>query len=236
MSFLREVCDRRLRSWQAEDSPPFVLPIPADEDAAAFQDVLPRHNLTPEEMVILQLAMVPHFQPGMLDKLINEYRPQGVDFLHTGGDKNAGHKGMIPTGETALFILAGDDAEKRIDIMKYFSPNHFFATEHILHLEKLPGSGQYMSGRIILEQEYVDLFSGRSVSDSVFGNGFPSQHISTKMNWSDLALNPESQRQIEQMKSWFSRRPSVVRKGEMVKISNRYSGPSFTDRAALGKH
>src|SRR4030095_1955448 len=68
---------------------------------------------TVDEWVILMLALVPHVQPNFFESIITEHLPSGGDFPEFGGVKGSNHRSMLPTGETAQFILAGNDIEKR---------------------------------------------------------------------------------------------------------------------------
>ncbi len=43
--------------------------------------------------------------------------------------------GFLPTGETALFLLAGDDLKERLSYRYLFDEEHFFNKHAILTLE-----------------------------------------------------------------------------------------------------
>src|SRR5439155_19945576 len=136
------------------------------------------HKLNIEEYIILLLALVPHIQPNFIDSIVQQYLPNGGEFAEIGGVKGNNHRGTIPTGETALFILAGNDMFKRMQASYYFSPDHFFAKENVLQLESLQNGEPRMSGKIILQQEYIDLFTIGKISKPVFGPDFPAKNIS----------------------------------------------------------
>ena len=42
---------------------------------------------------------------------------------------------MLPTGETAQFVLAGSDPAARLKIRQYFEEEHAFARQNMLWLE-----------------------------------------------------------------------------------------------------
>lgn len=67
---------------------------------------------TCEEWIVLLLAMVPHIQPSFFEVIIAEHLPNGGDFPEFGGVKGSNHRGLLPTGETAQFIIGGDQLEK----------------------------------------------------------------------------------------------------------------------------
>ena len=59
------------------------------------------------EQIVLLLALAPHAEPYFLNKIIAEVLPQGGNFPEIGGIKDANNRYIYPTGETAIFILAG---------------------------------------------------------------------------------------------------------------------------------
>ncbi|MDY6994617.1 MAG: ATP-binding protein, partial [Pseudomonadota bacterium] len=88
-----------------------------------------------EEFTLLILALVPHLQPGFFSNIIAEHLPEGGDFPEFGGVKALNHRGILPTGETAQFILAGNDLEKRLEVQRILSHEHWFAQKYMLWLE-----------------------------------------------------------------------------------------------------
>jgi AAA+ superfamily predicted ATPase len=212
MQFLCDACNTRLQSFfQKENAEPFAYPqITLEQDHSPFNNFLFNHKVTNEELIIILLALFPHIQPNFLDNIIQQYLPNGGDFPEIGGVKGNNHRSTLPTGETALFILAGNDLAKRIEVSRYFAPDHFFAKENILQLEPVNDSEPRMSGKIVLQQEYVDLFTLGSITKPVFGPDFPAKNIFTKMDWSDLILNTKTQQQIQDIKTWLDHNESFM--------------------------
>ena len=169
LAFLREVCDRRLQSfYNKENATAFSYPeLKIESVDAPLNHFLANHQLNIEEYVILMLALAPHIQPNLLDNIIQLYLPGGGDFPEFGGAKVNNHRGTIPTGETALFILAGNELTKRMQASLYFSPGHFFAKENILTLEPVKDGEPRFSGKIVLQQEYVDLLTIGTIAKPV---------------------------------------------------------------------
>lgn len=142
---------------------------------------------------------------------------------------------MLPTGETALFILSGNDVQKRMQLARYFSPEHFFAKENILQLESVKEGEPPMSGKLILQQEYVELFTTGIVSKPLFGPEFPAKLVTTKMEWEDLIMHPKTAMQINDIKIWLEHNSTFLRDWGMEKrIKGGYRvlfyGPSGTGK------
>ena len=174
-----------------------------------------QHQLKEAEITLLLIALAPHLQSDFYDSLIQESLPQPGDFPQIGGVRGKNFRGFLPTGETALFLLAGDDPEKRLEVQKLFSEDHLFAKKHILWLEEVPEGEPVMSGRIILSQEYVDLFTTGKVARPRFSMNFPAQLLETSLEWDDLVLHSDTLEQIKELEVWVKHGDTLLRDWEM---------------------
>ena len=163
------------------------------------------------EYFTLLLALAPHLQPALLDNTIQEFIPQGGEFLEFGGVKSGNHRGTLPTGETALFLLAENDLNKRIEVQQVFSEGHFFYRQKILWLEEIKEGEPRMSGRIILSQEWLDYILFGTAFRPQFGTNFPAKLLETKMDWDDAVLSPNIREQLEVVSSWLAHNNELMR-------------------------
>lgn len=237
LRFLENLINRRLQCFFQKDSGnPFLYPeLALAPDNTPLNRFLNNYQLNLEEYTVLLLALVPHLQPNFIDTIVQAYLPNGGDFAEIGGTKGNNHRSMLPTGETALFLLAGNDLEQRIRISGYFSSEHFFAKGGILTLEPVKEGEPKLSGRLILQQEYVELFTvGKSTPPS-FGPDFPAQRITTKLDWQNLVLNQKTAQQIHDIKTWLLHNDTLLKEWGMEnKIKRGYRalfyGPSGTGK------
>jgi len=237
LNFLREVLQKRIQHFvQKENEESFSIPeIKIEVDGSPVNKFIAQHQLAMEEYLILMLALVPHVQPSFYDSIIQEYFPGGTEFSEFGGVKGTNHRGTLPTGETAQFLLAGNDIGKRIQASSYFSPDHFFARENILHLETVKEGEPRMSGKLILQQEYIDLLTNGTMTRPAFGPEFPAKLVTTRMEWDDLVLNPKTSGPIGDIKIWLHHNQHFLREWEMgkrIKPGYRalFHGPSGTGK------
>jgi len=153
LGFLHEIVNQRLQlHFNDKSAAGLVYPeLTIESNNSPLNHFISSHQLNIEEYVILLLALSPHIQPNFIDNIVQGFLPNGGDFAEIGGIKGNNHRGMLPTGETALFILAGNDVHKRMQVSNYFSLDHFFAKESVLELESLRDGEPRMSGKIILQ-------------------------------------------------------------------------------------
>lgn len=177
-------------------------------------------NLNHLELTLVLIALAPHLQPNLFDRVIGNKLQQSGDFRDIGGVRGKNFRGFLPTGETALFILAGSDYKKRFEIQELFKPTHYFAKQQILWLEELPDSEPAMSGKIIMSQEYVERFSSGTVSKPKFGLNFPAQCLETQQEWDDLVLTDDIMQQVEELKIWIKHNDTLLYEWGMSKKLN----------------
>lgn len=172
------------------------------DDDSPFAQFILQHQPSFKEYILILMALVPHVQPRFYNQLIAEHLPEGGEFPEFGGVKGIHHRGILPTGETAQFILAGDDLELRLEVQQLFSSEHWFAQQHILWLEPVPIGEPAMSGRLVLEPEIAEQLTTGIVVIPRFSIDFPAENIETGMNWDDLILHPNTLRQILEIENW----------------------------------
>lgn len=199
----------------------------------SFAEVL-NQKTTHEESVILMLALVPHILPGYLDDIIKEIFPKGGDIPQLGGVRTNNHRGLLPTGETAQYILAEGDITKRIQIIDFFKKDHWFYLEDILYLETVTEGEPVMSGRIILTAKAISLLVYGQISDDD-DNLFPAHKIATSLSWNDLILNEQTKTQIDEILHWEKNKNKILNEWNQSKYFKKgfrvlMHGPSGTGK------
>ena len=201
LSFLKKTIEFRLDQeyGEAKSTPPKTLKI-EDPNLSSF---IKTHNLSETETLVLLIALVPHITPNFFNSIISEYLPKGGEFPEFGGVKGKNHRGILPTGETVQFILAGNAIEKRMKLRQLFNEEHVFVKEGILYLDTVPKGEPIMSGRLILETEFVQLLTTGTILRPKMSSDFPAQRIDTDLVWEDLILNDKTVEQIKEIETWL---------------------------------
>jgi hypothetical protein len=201
---------------------------------ADIASLLPK-TPTNDEWIVLMLALAPHLLPNVFESVIAEYFPNGGEFPEFGGAKSGNHRSMLPTGETALFLLAGTDVEQRVNVQQLFAENHFFNKAGILWLEEVKEGEPKMSGRIILSADWLSMYLTGEAPKPKFGVDFPAKWISTRMTWDDLILHPQTRRQIDTIATWLAHKDELMQDSNLSpKLKPGYKvlfyGPSGTGK------
>ncbi len=208
-----------------------------------FSEILQR-DTTQEEALIILLALVSHVTPGFYDQIIKELHPDGGEFPEWGGVKDEHYRSMQPTGETIQHLLGRENIQKRLHLQHYFQTEHWFYKEQLLYIAPVKEGMPFMSGKIILPPETLNLLMYGEVLKPRFGPDFPAKELTTLMDWEDLILNDNTLLQINQLRLWIKHQQTLRKDWDMAKrIAPGYRalfcGPSGTGKtltaSLLGK-
>lgn len=218
LNLLKESCREQLaKHFRQEYSSTGYLPTPLNQNDSPFEKFVSYYNLSFDEIIILMTALVPHLLPGFFDTVIQHFLPQGGELPEFGGRKGDHHRGTLPTGETALFILAGADIDKRLKFLPLFDENHTLFKHKILRLGAVKSGEPVMSGMLTLDPDYAEVFTTGHLSQPKLSINFPAQHITTQMTWDDLVLNKQTIDQVRELESWIKHNDVLLNEWGMEK-------------------
>lgn len=217
LDWLRDTISCRIKLLLGRDKSYDMRSFECPREDSGLAKFIATYQPSFEEFVVFLLALTPHIKSDFLGKLIVEHFPEGGDFPEFGGVKGTNHRGILPTGETAQFILAGNDLEGRIEVQRILSSEHWFAKKRILWLEPVREGEPVMSGRLILDPEIVELLTTGTVSRPRFSTDFPAEYIETEMEWDDLVLHPNTLLQIREIEDWIRHNDTLMHEWGMKK-------------------
>jgi hypothetical protein len=243
LEMLYQVIHNRLQSHfnNAEATFPTVTIM---EDGSSLNGFIIQNKLPIEEYIILLTTLAPHLRTSFFENIIQEFLPNGGDFPEFGGIKGNNHRGLLPTGETVQFILGSNDIEKRLAV-QYLLTNGILVKQGVLSMETVKEGEPLMSGRIILDPEWISRFLTGAETVPKFGPDFPAKNIATAMTWDDLVLNNYTQNQLNEIMIWVKHNDTLMQ-DEVLKRKIKpgyralFHGPSGTGKTLtatlLGKH
>jgi hypothetical protein len=221
MKWLAEVIDTRIKLYFSQDSDYkdiYDIPLPEiEENDSVYASITNLYQMAFEERIILALALAPHIQPHLLDIFFMKNSTYDRGFTEVGGIKGQNHGGFIPTGETAAFIIAGIDLEKRFNLISLFSENHFFRKFKILDLIHTQPNEPFLSGVITLAPEYLSYFTSGVSHKPDYGIHFPAKLISTNLDWSDLVLEESILEEVNEIRDWIEHGNTLMNEWGMNK-------------------
>jgi len=205
--WFEEVIQTRLKMHYGEDckgTSIYDIPAPElSEKESIYAEFVHFYRLSTSERLILLLALLPNICPQVLDVFLANAQTPGQLATQIGGLKGSAHSGFLPTGETVMFLLAGDDLGKRFWTQQFFDSEHIFKTHNILWLASSPANEPVFCGQLLINEEYVDLFTGGKIRKPAFSMDFPARRLSATLEWADLVTDEHTLRQLNDIKIWL---------------------------------
>jgi len=179
----------------------YEIPLPPAE--GRLGELFQTHGLTFQERVILLVALAPHFCPQVLD--IFQAKNPNFDTICTefGGVSQLPHRGILPTGETVAFLLAGRDLQRRQEVARLLMPGQPLKSHQLVRLDTPPAGQPAMAGRLLADEELVqELMYGERILPQM-SSQFPAAQIKTSMGWEDLILPESTALQLKDLEKWL---------------------------------
>ena len=207
LSWLSLVINTRLELHFQQDtmyrSVDELLPPSVAGKSGTYTAFIQKHKLNFAERLVLILGLVPHIKPEALDILLTKNKSYDRRYSEFGGLLLEGHLGLVPTIETAMFLLAGDDLAKRLQYQYIFSSDHILAKEQVI---KKIGQNQvapWGSNTWMVAHEYVTHFTNGKSYHPTYSVDFPAQRITTQLEWEDIVLSKATAGHLQEIRDWI---------------------------------
>ncbi len=239
MAWFTNVVNKRFSNYfdqKGEKNSTIEIPPPIlNGEPSVYSEFILHYNLSIEERIILILSITPHIQPHLLDVFFTANKQLGRGFTEFGGVKGDQYSGFLPTGETAMFILAGNDLKRRIQLSSIFDQEHFFYKHNILKLNSSNDNEPFLSGIIQISEEYIDYFSKGKPHKPKFSLTFPAKLIATKLEWDDLILESQILTQVEEIITWIKHGSTLLNEWDLGRrimpgFRSLFYGPAGTGK------
>lgn len=173
------------------------------KNESAYADFVHENYLDREERIALLLALVPHLKPELLDVFFTRNASYDKGFSEFGGIRGKNFNGFLPTGETLLFVLAGNDLKKRMQADHYLLNTSILFRNGILKLSGADAEEPMMSGILSINVEYLSYFTTGVFTKPDYSPNFPAKLITTPLEWQDLVLDNYVMQEVEEIKTWI---------------------------------
>ncbi|MBI1919803.1 MAG: ATP-binding protein [Geobacter sp.] len=239
LSWVSDVLDARFRIYfkgeNVVGSVFDIVPPDISGSSSCYAGFVRHYDISFAERLVLMLALIPHIRPQLLDVLWSKNDTTERGFSEFGGLHGGTHGGFIPTGETAAFILAGDDLGMRFEVGRLFDGDHFFERHNILQLSTVSAGEPTLSGALVISREHLQWFTTAVEGKPAFNSDFPARLIETQLDWDDLVLPHSTIGQLDEIRNWVLHGERLLEEWEMKKklqpgFTSLFHGPPGTGK------
>jgi hypothetical protein len=212
--WFREVLERRFRMHAGKEEHRDIFarlrPPHVPRHKSSYAEVISRFAFGPAERLVLILAYIPHVRPDVLDPFLIQNQSVQRRFTEFGGFVGTAHGGFLPTAETALFLLAGEDIEARLRWQELFDTDQVFLKRGIIALDRRHREEPPLSAALVLEPEYIEYLSTGRTYHPPFSPEFPAQRITTALEWDDLVLDRATREDVSEIVAWVRHEQALM--------------------------
>lgn len=202
LSWLEQVIDTRLRLHFGHESKYASIDELRNPDQKEYKQFFRKHDFSFADKILLWLSVAPVLKPQLLDCFYVKNQDIDNRFSEFGAYRAAQLNGLLPTFDTLLFTLCGDDVQKRIYYLNHFGRNHFLFASGSVLLEPPSSSEPFTASVLVPSNDLIELLLRGKEYAPEFSHTFPAKKLYTEQNWDDLILEEKTMKQIDEIKTW----------------------------------
>ena len=244
LEWFTNVIDTRLKLYFGQESSYASITDLVNEKEDEQYIRLFQRSFSFADKVFLWLSLAPVLKPQLLEYFYVKNQDIDNRFSEFGTFKGNQLNGLLPTMDTLLFILCGDDLQTRIFYLNYFNREQFLLAKNFITLESPSAAEPFTASVLVASNDLIELMlSGKEYAPE-FSHSFPAKKLTTQLIWEDLVLPERVLKQIEEIKTWVELGDVMMDKLELrnkIKPGYRslFFGPPGTGKtftaALLGK-
>ncbi len=178
---------------------------PAHDENDLFSQILIENKLDSSSRAILALTISAELDPHQLI-LTNDINEEVLQLA--GGARVSHIPYLLPTAQTACFLIGGVNAKDRFETLKLLGDQQTLVKEKLIVCHKEDDLPLLAARMGIHPNLMASLLSGKE-SEVYLPPGFPAQQLTSKLAWSDLIIDEATKQQIEQLIDWVSHREAL---------------------------
>nr|WP_136251101.1 ATP-binding protein [Ningiella ruwaisensis] len=245
MSYLREVIQARCKLSTQTSADAQKLPsLTYVDDQSVFAHIIRSHQPQFHEYIFLLCAIAIECEPYLFEQELATLAKHPEPLLRFAEASNHHSAFFVPSVETAIYLVAGNDLTSRLRAMKSLLPTHWLFQNNLLQSinETQPVVQQQLR---LHPQFYQALIQGHQHSDIHLPDNMPARLLETQKAWEDLVVNESTQARIEDLLSAILHGNTLRTQWKMQhKLMPGYRtlfyGPSGTGKtlaaSLIGKH
>lgn len=179
-------------------------------DDSEYARLVRHHEMGFDERLVFILCLIPHVRPQALDIFFTHSQITGRAYTEFGGWRGKAHSGFLPTAETAVFLLAGQDLALRFAALQLFDEQHYFLTRGLLKLEHQAVGEPFLNATISVTAETLHRCTHGQVHKPDYSMEFPAKLITSPLTWNDLVLSQEVMDEIDHLHTWLRQGKDLI--------------------------
>lgn len=204
-------------------------------DRSEYAQIVRESGMSFDERLIVILALLPHVQPQALDLFLMSNQDLARGFTEFGGWRGKYHSGFLPTCETAVFILAGDNLAKRFEVLQLLQTDDNLSKHGIIKVAQAANGEPFLSAALTITAEYLGRMTTGKSQKPDYTMHFPAKLITTSLTWQDLVLSGDVMDEIENINAWLVHSTKILHQwglGRNIKPGYRalFYGPPGTGK------
>lgn len=224
INWCTQVMDARFEQYFAAEGDPKaqfdvrrLIPPDFSRDESEYARIVRQFAMRFDERLILALTLMPHIRPQALDLFFSQSPTLNRAYTEFGGWRGKAHAGFLPTCETAAFILAGRDLQRRFEIVPLFEEEHYLRKAGLIKIEHQAAGEPFFGAALSMGTEYLNRFTTGHFHKPDYSAEFPAKLITTQLTWADLVLAPEVMDEIENLTTWINQSQSIMQQWGLAK-------------------
>lgn len=191
-------------------------------------------SLIAERLIIL-FALSPYLAPSIFEPFTKALQSgQGLDTL--GGIQSETQFGFMPTLQTVLFIVAGNDIDSRKTLLsRVFNEIHPLWSMGIIDIQHDPRTNNRLLSPFTLNEEFYNILVLNQSYKPQFSRTFPAQLVQTREDWDDMVVPSDTRMALEEINIWLKERDRLAQDEVISRKAKRgyralFYGPSGTGK------
>ena len=211
----------------ADDTREFKL------EESYYSKFIKKHELSFEEQKVLALALVTHLSPDTLDIFLTKNKLYDSAFTEFGGVTNENYNAFVPTIQTALFLLTGENKEAYLKALELFSSSNNLYRKGILTLDEKESI--LIHNKLTVSPSSLSLLLyGKELSHE-YSQNFPASELNTGYEWKDLVLTDYTQEHLNELDIWLVHSNTLLEEWGMARSVGRGYKALFYGASGTGK-
>jgi ATPase family associated with various cellular activities (AAA) len=228
LSWLKKILKARILKIQdtnketltfLQEQPPSI-----ETSTSPYASLVREHQLGAAERLLLICSLAPHVAPELFTASLKKNESLDIQYPQLGGYIDSVFYTFVPTMQTVLHLLAGENESTAMFHQIEFMENGILFREQIVNCVTVKGNDVELSLRqqiLELAQEYVYYFISAKKPRPDFGRAFPASLITTGMEWDQLVVADHVMAELKRIMRW-------AKSGkELTKETNGKFSPNF---------